>query len=257
MPRRADDRAAGADRPGRAAGRGSARLSREAIVAAGVALADRGGLEALSMRRLAQDLGVDAMAIYYHLRDKEALLTAMADAVLAEIPPTPDVPDGDVADGGAPDGGAPDGGVPWTRELLALVLAARGTMVRHPWAVRAIEGRGTATPAMLRHLERVVGIMRRGGCSVPLSHHALHLLGSRVLGFNQDLFDDAPDPDADPAAVAAQLDGLGLTHPHLAELARSVSHDGRLGPCDDEDEFRFAMQVMLDGLERRRMADAG
>ncbi|MFD0525466.1 TetR/AcrR family transcriptional regulator [Paractinoplanes durhamensis] len=171
MARRSDERT-----PTRA----NSRLSREGIVAAAVELADRDGLAGFSMRRLAQHLGVDAMSLYYHVRDKETLLAAMADAVTAEI--AADDQNGDEA-------GA------WTDRLRALIMQARRTMLRHPWAARVIEERDTPTPAVLLHIERVLAIMRAGGCSVDLCHHAIHLLGSRILGFSQDLFDDAPGAD--------------------------------------------------------------
>lgn len=228
MPRRADDRSST---------RASARLSRDGIVTAAVALADRDGLDGLSMRRLAQELGVDAMSIYYHLNDKNALLGAMIDAVVAEIDPGPEpLP----------------GAVPWTVELRAVVMAARRAMLGHPWAARVLEGRPTPTPAVLRHIERVLAVLRRGGCSVDLSHHALHLLGSRILGFSQDLFDDSPDTRAAPDVLAAQFRVWAETHPHVAELAMAVSHEGALGGCDDDAEFDFALDVVLEGLERRR-----
>ena len=95
--------------------------------------------------------------------------------------------------------------------------------------------------------------LRRGGCSVALCHHAVHLLGSRILGFSQDLFDDAPDIRVDPAVLAE----WATTHPHVAELAAAVSHDAGLGGCDDDAEFEFALDVLLDGLDRRRLDESG
>jgi AcrR family transcriptional regulator len=206
--------------------RANSRLSREGIVAAAVELADRDGLSGFSMRKLAQHLGVDAMSIYYHVHDKEALLAAMADAVAAEIA-----------------AGDHDGA--WTDQLRALIMAARGTMLRHPWAARVIEGRDTPTPAVLLHLERVLAIMRAGGCSIDLGHHAIHLFGSRLLGFSQDLFDDNGDGGPVPDEWARAM-------PNIAELAVEATHSGALGPCDDDAEFAFALDVLLDGLERRR-----
>jgi len=233
MPRRSGDRS-----PPRA----SARLSREGIVAAGVALADSEGLAGLSMRRLAQELGVDAMSIYYHLPDKNALLGAMADAVVAETAPRHE---------------SFPGAGPWTEELRSLVMSARSAMQLHPWAARVLEGRESPTPAVLRHIERVLAALRRGGCSVDLSHHALHLFGSRILGFSQDLFNDSPDTRATPDVGAAQARAWAETHPHVAELAAAVTHQGALGGCDDDAEFEFALDVLLEGLERRRLAEPG
>jgi hypothetical protein len=102
----------------------------------------------------------------------------------------------------------------------------------------------------MAHLERVLAILRGGGCSVDLSHHAIHLLGSRVLGFSQDLFDDSADTPAPPEVIAAWAQST----PHIAELAAAVSHDGVLGGCDDDSEFAFALDLLIDGLERRRLS---
>jgi len=215
--------------PRRSATRATGRLSREGIVAAAIELADRDGLDGLSMRRLAQHLGVDAMSIYYHVPDKDTLLGEMADAVAAAIPDAPR--DGE-----------------WTQRLRASIMEARRIMLRHPWAVRVFEGRATPSPAVLHHIERVLAVMRGGGCSVDLSHHALHLLGSRILGFSQDLFDDSSGAEPPPEAAA-----WAETMPHIAELAAAVTHGGALGGCDDDSEFAFALDLLLDGLERRRL----
>ncbi|MFG1900100.1 TetR/AcrR family transcriptional regulator [Micromonospora carbonacea] len=273
MPRRADDRSAT---------RAPARLSRETIVAAAIDLADRDGLAGLSMRRLAQHLGVDAMSIYYHLRDKDTLLAAMVDAVAAEIEADvpaagigADVPAAGIgaaesvaagvkadavaveadADGQVDAGAGALGPGPWTDQLRALITRARRTMLRHPWAARVLEARDTPTPAVLRHIERVLAVMRGGGCSVSLSHHALHLLGSRILGFSQDLFDDSPNTAPTGEAAAAQAAAWAETMPHIAELAAAVAHSGALGGCDDEDEFAFALDLLIEGLDRRRLAE--
>ncbi|MGY3515019.1 TetR/AcrR family transcriptional regulator [Micromonospora sp. PTRAS2] len=268
MPRHADDRSAT---------RAPARLSREAIVAAAIGLADRDGLAGLSMRRLAQHLGVDAMSIYYHLRDKDTLLAAMVDAVAAEIEVDGEIEaaalggggteaaavgggggtgaGGEAAAGSGPAGAGTPG--PWTDQLRALIMRARRTMLRHPWAARVLEARDTPTPAVLRHIERVLAVLRGGGCSVSLSHHALHLLGSRILGFSQDLFDDSPNTPATEAETAAQAAAWAESMPHIAELAVAVSHSGALGGCDDEDEFAFALDLLIEGLDRRRLAEQG
>ena len=222
--------------------RATARLSLEAILAAGIALADRDGLDGLSMRRLGQELGVNPMSVYHHVRDKDALLEGMTDAVVAEI---------------APDHETTAGAVVWTEDLRSLLLAARRTMLGHPWAVRVLQQRDSPSPAMLRHVDRVLATLRRGGCSVQLSHHALHVLGSRILGFSQDLFDDSPDTRADPALMAAQFRTWTDTYPHVVELAMAVSHEGGLGGCDDDAEFDFALDLLLEGLERRRLTETG
>jgi AcrR family transcriptional regulator len=210
------------------------RLSRARIVAEAIALADRDGLDAVSMRKLATGLGVDPMSLYNHVRDKDDLLDGMADAVVAAIEPV------------APTEGG------WRAELAALILSARREMLRHPWSAVVLGSRVQPGPATIAHVDRVLGIMRAGGVSLELAHHALHALGSRILGFDATLFDDTAPADADPALVAAQARAWAPTLPHVAELALAANHDGVLGVCDDDGEFRFALDLILDGLERHR-----
>ncbi|NMO53290.1 TetR/AcrR family transcriptional regulator [Actinoplanes sp. TBRC 11911] len=224
MPRRA------AERSGT---RQSGRLTREGIVAAAVDLADADGLASLSMRRLAQHLGVDPMSIYYHVRDKDTLLAEMVDAVAASI------------------GENTQNGRPWTDQLRELIMQARRTMLTHPWAARVLEAQDNPTPAVLAHIEKVLAIMRAGGCSVDLSHHALHLFGSRLMGFSQDLFNET----AQPPATIAQMEAMVAALPHISELAGEVSHTGALGVCDDDAEFAFVLDLLLEGLERRRLRE--
>jgi hypothetical protein len=106
-----------------------------------------------------------------------------------------------------------------------------------------LTGLESPTPAALRHLERVVGVLRDGGLGIALAHHALHVLGSRAFGFSQDLFEDKSDaPSPVPAAAFVR------EFPHLAELAAAARHDGVLGGCDDDAEFEFAVRLLIDGL---------
>jgi AcrR family transcriptional regulator len=223
MPRRASQ-------PSSARSPRPERLSRERIVAEAIVLADRDGLDALSMRRLAASLEVDPMSLYHHVRDKEALLDAMGDALVARIE-------------------RPEAAGEWTVQLRGLILAARAVMLRHPWSARVLQSRVQPGAATIAHIDAVLGILR-GGVSLEVAHHALHVLGSRVLGFSENLFDDAPS-ETDPALVAAQARAWAPTLPHVAELALAATHDGVLGTCDDDVEFAFALDLILDGLHRR------
>jgi AcrR family transcriptional regulator len=209
-----------------------APLTRGRVLQAAVDLADREGIESVSMRRLGNELGVEAMSLYTHVRSKEDLLDGMADVVIGQIRARRTRGD-------------------WKSSLRRTVLAARGVMLRHPWAPAIIETRVAPGPSGLRHFDAVMGILREGGFSIELTHHALHLMGSRLFGFTQDLFDDSADPD--PQAAVALAEQLGQTHPYVAEMALAAgTHDGVLGGCDDSVEFGFALDVILDGLERLR-----
>jgi AcrR family transcriptional regulator len=207
-----------------------AQLTRQQVVTAAIALADRDGIESISMRRLAQELGIEAMSLYTHVRNKEDLLDGMVDAVISMIP----------VEAGA---GAGD----WGTSLRTMALAARGVMLLHPWGPRTLETRAVPGPAGLAYVDSVLGILRQGGFSVGQAHHALHILGSRVVGFTQNLFDDSPPG---PEAAPGLPDGFAAAFPHAAEMALAVTHGGALGPCDDDDEFEFALDFILDGLRR-------
>jgi AcrR family transcriptional regulator len=209
------------------------QLTRQRVLAAAIDLADRDGIESISMRRLAQELGVEAMSLYTHVRNKNDLLDGMADAVIGEIPLSLD-------------------GADWRASLRQTVLAARTVVLRHTWAPRTVETRTAPGPAALGYVNAVIGILREGGFSIAQAHHALHILGSRVLGFAQAIFDDSGDVDPQTATELASR--LGASHPYVVEMALAVTHSGALGPCDDDAEFAFALDFMLDGLDRLRVA---
>jgi AcrR family transcriptional regulator len=213
--------------------RARATLTRSQVLAAAVDLADREGIGAVSMRRLGQELGVEAMSLYTHVASKEDLLDGMVDLVFAEL-------------------SSPADGTTWQPSLRRAILDARAVLLRHPWAPGVIETRREPGPALMAHYDRAMGIMRRGGLSLELTHHAIHLLGSRMLGFTRELFDDSPD--LDPTQAAAMAEQLRPTMPWVAEMAAAATHDGGLGGCDTDLEFAFSLDVLLDGLERLREA---
>jgi AcrR family transcriptional regulator len=195
---------------------------------AAIELADRDGIESISMRRLAQELGVEAMSLYTHVRSKNDLLAGMADAVISQVPVS--------------------AGTDWKASLRQQALAARSVMLRHPWAPRTVEAQAAPGPAALQYINAVLGVLREGGFSVAQTHHALHILGSHLLGFTQALFDDSGD--LDPEAATALASALGASHPYVVEMALAVTHGGTLGRCDGDAEFEFALDFILDGLAR-------
>ena len=212
-------------------------LTRERVLRAAVDLADRGGIEALSMRKLGQELGVEAMALYRHVRDKDDLLAGVVDLVIAEIERQPP-------------------GNDWKAALRAQSLAARAVMLRHPWARRALEDTGTGGPAALVYIEWLLATLRDGGFPLDLAHHSLHVLGSRVFGFSQDIFEEGDEEaSAEPNPIVAGV--LADRFPRITELAQAASHDGVLGRCDDDVEFAFGLDLVLDGLEHRLAAAVG
>jgi AcrR family transcriptional regulator len=207
-------------------------LSRERVLRAAVELADRDGVDALSMRRLASELGVVPMALYKHVANKEELLDSMIDVVVGEIDP-------------------PRSDVGWKTAVRERILSARRALLRHPWASRVMESRGEPIPTVLAYMDSMIGMFRAGGFSIDLTHHTMHAMGSRLMGFSQELFNDRSDMDL--SAEAEMWTQLAGVYPSIAELVTAVDHDGESivgAGCDDQFEFEFAVDLMLDGLEK-------
>jgi AcrR family transcriptional regulator len=219
-------------------------LSRDRVLRAAVTLADQGGIDVLTMRRLADELGAEAMSLYYHVARKEDVLDGLVEVVAAEL--------NEAAEALAP--AAPGDG--WRAQVRRRILAGRVVFLRHPWATALFETRASTSPQVLRYLDGLVGLMRGGGLSHDLIHHSLHVLGSRALGFSQELF----EPDDAPAAPAPELaEAMAAQYPHLAGMMAAVVHDqpdASLGWCDDQFEFEFSLDLILDGLERLRQREA-
>jgi AcrR family transcriptional regulator len=216
-------------------------LSRDRVLRAAIKIADQAGIESLTMRHLADELGAEAMSLYYYLASKEDLLDGIADAVMAEI--------NDVV--GAID--VPSAGAGWKTAVRRRILSARGVLLRHPWAPRVFETRTSTSPAVLLYYDGLVKLMTDGGFSYDLIHHALHALGSRALGFTQELFD--PSAGTSDEQTAAALEGMAGPIPHLAAMFLEVAHDdpdSTLGWCDDQTEFEFGLGLILDGLDTMR-----
>ena len=216
-----------------------APLSRERVLRAAVALADEVGIEALSMRKLAQELGVVPMALYKHVAGKDELVDGMVDLVIDEFE-------------------RPDPGVDWQEDVRARVLSARRAVLRHPWARRAIESRTRRTPTVLGYMDAVTGAFLGGGFSADLTHHVMHALGNRIWGFSPELFEEAPDPDRPaptPEAGEAMLREFAQRYPHILTVATAATAGdlGRVGEgCDEQFEFEFALDLLLDGFDRLR-----
>ena len=209
-------------------------LSKDRVLRAAVAVADDSGIESLSMRKLADRLGVVPMALYKHVANKEELLDGMIDLVIGEIDP-------------------PIRGADWKNTVRQRILSARQALLRHPWASRVLESRTNPTPVLMDYLNSTIGMFRAGGFSVSLAHHVAHTMGSRMLGFSQELFDDTRP--VDPAAQTIMLSQMAAKYPHLVEIATAASHDedSVVGQgCDDQYEFEFALDLLLDGFERLR-----
>jgi AcrR family transcriptional regulator len=185
------------------------------------------------------------MSLYHHVANKEAVLDGVVEVILGEIMAAVDEVE------------APPPEEDWQAALRARILAAREVFLRHRWAPQVLETRTTTNPLVIAYFDHVVGILRSGGFSFDLAHRALHVLGSRALGFAQELFqpDGAQSANAEAAAMMEQMAGR---FPNIVGMLADAVHDdpdGTLGFCDDQFEFEFALDLVLEGLERRRAAD--
>lgn len=212
-----------------------APLTRYAVLRAAVDLIDAEGIDALTMRRLAADLGVEAMSLYHHVANKDALLAGVIDLVVQEVLDAVDAL------------GLRTPSTQWRTDLRRVILTAREVMLHHPWAPELIETQATLSVPVIVHHDRVLGLMRDGGFSWDLAHHSLHALGSRIMGFTQELFQPDPGGEATPELDPDAFPNLGAM---LAQIAHDPA-DPSLGWCDDQTEFEFALDLMLEGLERR------
>lgn len=208
-----------------------AALSRERVLHAAVALADREGLEALTMRRLARKLGAGTMTLYHYVANKDDLLDAMIDVVFSEI----DLPATD-AD--------------WRTAMCERAASVREALARHPWATGLMELRTKPGPASLRHHEAVLECLRGAGFSIEDATHAYWILDSYIYGF---AIQEASLPFGTPEELAEMAEIVlpqvpAADYPRLNEAAAASLESG----YDYTDEFEFGLDLILDGLERLR-----
>jgi AcrR family transcriptional regulator len=206
------------------------RLNRGRVVRAAVELADQDGFDGLSMRRLAERLGVVPMALYKHVADKDELLDGMVDLVFEEV----EIPSG----------------VHWKTAMRKRATSMREALLRHPWAVGRMET-GTPGPANLRHHNAVMGYLRHdAGFAFRMAVHAYSLMDSYIYGFalqEKTLAGDIPaEAKRRRDAVARHRPSTMDEYPYLLEI---VAELGRTG-YDHAKEFRFGLNLILDGIER-------
>lgn len=215
-----------------------APLSRDRVLEAAVAFADENGIESLSMRKLGEELGVEAMSLYNHVANKAQLLDGMVDVVFGEI----DLPD-------------VDAGVDWRTAMRRRAVSARHALQRHRWAIGLMESRTSPGPATLRHHDAVLGCLRRAGFSIELTAHAYSLLDSYIYGFALQEATLPFESGDETAAVANEIMGKMPpgAYPYLTELA--VEHVLKPG-YDYGDEFEIGLDYILDGLGRAAAAEA-
>jgi AcrR family transcriptional regulator len=208
------------------------RLSRERVLQTATSRADQGGLEALTIRTLAEELGVAPMALYRHVANKDDLIDAMIDVVFSEI-------------------GLPSGGADWKTAMRERAISVRDALTRHRWAIGLMESRRRPGPANLRHHDAVIGKLRAAGFSVEMAAHAYSLLDSYIYGFALTKMNLPFETTADVADVAeTMLQPFPVNeYPNLVEFI--AEHAMKPG-YDYGDEFEYGLDVILDGLDTVR-----
>lgn len=206
-------------------------LSRDRVLDAAIRVADRGGVEAITMRRVAQELGVEAMSLYNHVPNKDAILDGVVDAVFAAI----ELP---VA-----------GGADWREAIRARARSARSVLAQHSWALGLMDSRRNPGSATLRHHDAVLGVLRQAGFSLPMAAHAVSLIDSYVGGF---VLQEANLPVSVPADVEEVAGGIlaNLPADELPYLTEMIVDHALQPGYDYSGEFGFGLDLILDGLER-------
>jgi AcrR family transcriptional regulator len=203
-----------------------ARVTRERVLRAAIALADQSGLESLTMRRLGQEVGVEAMSLYNHVANKDDILDGIVDLVLSDIdvPPT---------------------GTHWKTAMRHRSMSAHEILLAHPWAPVLIMSRFNIGPGMTRYLDATLGRLREGGFSIEGALDAWHTLDSHLYGFTLQQLNLPFDADEAPKVSADVLGQLPADqYPHIVEIITEVMRSGR------KEDFEFGLDLILDGLEK-------
>jgi len=208
-----------------------APLTRERVLRAAIALADAGGIDSLSMRKLGDELGVEAMSLYNHVANKDDVLDGIVDLVFSEI-----VLPSDRAD--------------WKSAMRRRALSAHEALLRHPWAPSLMQSRTKPGPATLRHHDSVLGSLRNAGFALVMAAHAISVIDGYIYGFALQQI-NLPLQSREQVAEVGEniLRQLSGEYPHLAEMI--TEHAMKPG-YDYAQEFEFGLDLILDGLERLR-----
>jgi AcrR family transcriptional regulator len=221
-----------------------APLTREKVVRAAIELADRGGIDALSMRKLAEELGVEAMSLYHHVANKDDLLGGMLDAVIGEM----DLP---ATSGTRGTRGKGAKGVSWQEAIRRGAIAYRSTLRQHPWARSVLSTPVSMRPARMRVMDWLLRHLREAGFSPELTFHAYHALDSHIIGsaaWAAGYSAFAQDRRAADMAEAAMRE---LPMAELVYLAEHIRQHVE-GFGSGTSQFEFGLDLLLDGLERLR-----
>lgn len=205
------------------------RLSEARITEAAAAVADRGGLASVSMRSVGRELGVEAMSLYHHVANKDALLDGLTDWIFARIE-------------------LPGAEANWREGMRVRASSARAVLTEHPWALALIDSRSDPGPALLRHHDAVIGCLRRGGFSIGLAAQAFSVIDAYVYGFALTERNLPFDPASGAGDFAAEVLPALREHPHLLELVGELTAGG---DYSFSAQFEEGLGLILDGLAAR------
>lgn len=205
-------------------------LSRERVLRAAVRLADEGGIESLSMRNLAQDLGVKAMSLYNHVANKDDLLDGIVDIVVSEIE-------------------VPNLGVDWKTAMRGRAMSAHEVLLRHPWSTMPLVSRVNVGPAMLRYVDATLGCLREAGFSLEMADRAWNAIDSHIYGFT---LQELNFPFETEEYSEAAKNGLSLIPADKYPYLNRLTHDVIEGRYDGIHDFEFGLELILNGLDRFR-----
>jgi len=219
-------------RTGKPARKKRSPLDRERVLRAAMVLADAGGLDALSMRRLGRALGVEAMSLYNHVSDKDEILAGLVDLIVSDIDIAADTSD-------------------WKEAMRRRALSMRRTFARHPWALGLLESRRSAGPAALRYFDAVLGVLRGAGFSPRMAVHAFSILDSYAYGFciQEKNLPSGSAAEAREAAERMLRQFPANGYPHIEEAAVEVMMKSGF---DLAGEFEFGLDLILEALESAR-----
>jgi AcrR family transcriptional regulator len=207
------------------------RLSRELVLQTAMSHADDGGIEALTMRRLAQELGVAPMALYRHVANKDDLIDGLIDVVFSEI-------------------ALPSTGGDWKAAMRVRAISLRDVLARHRWAIGLMEARHNPGPANLRHHDSVIGSLRAAGFDMARVAHAYSLLDAYIYGFALTKMNLPFDENTDMAAMADQVLAPFPVDEYPNMVAFITDHAMKPG-YSFGDEFEYGLDVILDALEQQ------
>ena len=208
-----------------------APLTRERVLGAAIALADKGGIESLTMRKLGQELGVEAMSLYNHVANKDDIIDGVVDLVFSEI-------------------ALPSGGADWKTAMRTRAISAHEALLRHPWATSLMQSRTKPGPSTLRHHDLVLGSLRGAGFTLINAAHAISVIDGYVYGFALQQINIPLQSSEQVAEVGEKMmRQLAGEYPHLAEM---ITEHAMQPGYDYSEEFEFGLDLILDGLEKLR-----